>query len=113
MHPLPGATLRQGSTLGAGTLWKKERFCILFLYRSKYWLYSKAYSLKTNSVLSSFTSCDLLDLDKSYGFMGLHLGVNVLHDVGFAVVDNTSTPLAIYEATKFTDKKEHFILRTL
>ena len=40
--------------------------------------------------------------------MGLHLGVNVLHDVGFAVVDNTGTPLAIYEETKFTGRKEEY-----
>ena len=40
--------------------------------------------------------------------MGLHLGVNVLHDVGFAVVDNNGAPLVIYEETKFTGRKEEY-----
>jgi carbamoyltransferase len=38
----------------------------------------------------------------------MHLGINVFHDVGVAVVDDTGTPLVIYEETKFTGKKEAY-----
>ena len=40
--------------------------------------------------------------------MGVHLGINVLHDVGVAVVDGSGAPLAIYEETKFTGRKEEY-----
>ncbi|WP_413295618.1 carbamoyltransferase C-terminal domain-containing protein [Synechococcus sp. MIT S9452] len=41
--------------------------------------------------------------------MSFHLGVNVFHDVGIAVVDSSGKPLAIYEETKFTGRKEEYL----
>ena len=40
--------------------------------------------------------------------MSLHLGVNVFHDVGFAIVDDNGKPLIIYEEPKFTGRKEEY-----
>ncbi len=41
--------------------------------------------------------------------MSLHLGINVFHDVGFAVVNSNGEPVAIYEETKFTGRKEEYL----
>ena len=39
-----------------------------------------------------------------------HLGVNVFHDVGVAIVDQDCKPVRIYEETKFTGRKEEYYL---
>ncbi len=41
--------------------------------------------------------------------MGYHLGYNVFHDVGFAVVNSKGSPKVIYEETKFTGRKEEYL----